>query len=132
MRTELRIGLLVSAVVALATCDGGPTAGELEVHLTAATGGVQAVRFSVTGTESRMVESAEAACAGCQLFTARFGDRELRGVVIGAMTPGPLLRILVSDAGEPAAYSAAVVEAADAGYGLLDAGEFRLEVRGRR
>jgi hypothetical protein len=132
MSRLLRVLWVLSAAAVLATCAGGPTAGELEIHLAAAPTGTRALQFAVSGAESRTVESAAAACTGCRVFTVRVGDRELRGMVVGTLAPGPLLRVLVSDIEEPSAYQAVVVEAADGGYALLPAEEFRLEMRGRR
>ncbi len=77
--------LVVGAAVLFATCSGGPSAGELVVELSSSNGDTQAVQFTVTAAESKMVESASPACAGCQVFTVRVGDRDLRGVVTGSI-----------------------------------------------
>jgi hypothetical protein len=121
--------LVVGAAVLFATCSGGPSAGELVVELSTSNGDTQAVQFTVTAAESKMVESASPACAGCQVFTVRVGDRDLRGVVTGSIQPGPLLRVLVSDVDAIDGYTARLIDAANGGFILLGATGYTLQVR---
>jgi hypothetical protein len=76
-----------------------------------------------------MVESASAACSGCQVFTVRVGDGDLRGVVTGPILSGPLIRVLVSDVDAVEGYTATVTDAADGEFLLLGAGGYTLQVR---
>jgi hypothetical protein len=121
--------VLFGAALLFATCSSGPSAGELVVDLSTANGDTQAVQFTIRAAESKMVESASAACSGCQVFTVRVGDGDLRGVVTGPILSGPLIRVLVSDVDAVEGYTATVTDAADGEFLLLGAGGYTLQVR---
>ncbi len=124
-----RAVLVVCVALVVATCSSGPSAGELVVDLATALGDTQAVQFTITAAESKMVETVTPACSGCQVFTVRVADGDLRGVVSGSIQPGPLLRVVVSDVDAVEAYSAQVTDAANAAFVLLSAADYSLELR---
>lgn len=119
-------GLLAALIVA--ACSSGPSAGELVVNLASPNADTRAVQFSITAAESKMVEGVTPACAACQVFSTSVTDGDLRGVVVGTIVDGPLLRITVSDVEQSSAYTARVVEAANESFLLLGAGNYTLTV----
>lgn len=126
-RWFLRYVALLALLLPVVTC-AGPSAGELVVELTTTRADVHAVQFAITAAESKMVENVTPACSGCQVFSTRVGDRDMRGVVTGTIQTGPVLRVLVSDVGEAGAYAARVTDAANAEFLLLGTGDLTLRV----
>lgn len=124
----LRVMAPLALALPLATCASGPTAGELVVELTTIRIDVHAMQFTIAAAESKMVESVIPVCSGCQVFSTRVDDRDLRGVVTGALQAGPVLRVLVSDVGEAGSYTARVIGAANAQFTLLGVGDMTLRV----
>lgn len=124
---------LLSAVsafsVALAlACDGGPQAGELVLELATVSEQLGAVSFTVTAGEPNTIDTLTAACSGCQLFTVRRSEREIRGVITGQIGAGPLVRAAVSDVTTPISYGGVVIEAAAPDFQLVAISGTRLVI----
>ena len=123
---------LLGIVLAAATCGGDeptaqqpPTPGELVVRLSSPSGDDAAVKFSLTastGTISGVVES----CSGCKLFLARRSETRYEGIVIGAVSPGPLLRVSVSDTRRSSDYTGKVEEVSGPDLALRDPAAYSL------
>ncbi len=109
-----RIPLSVIAAVFAAgiSCDGGPTAGELQIHFATPTNDDGAIRFVVTAQSPNVLEEVTAACAGCQAFTRRISDTEIRVILVGALETGTVARVTVSDTRPLSAYTLTLQEVA--------------------
>ncbi len=121
-----RGAILVLAAAGLAACDAGPKSGQLTFELTAPLGNTGAVVFSVLGVAPLAVQGVVPACVGCQVFMTSLTDQELRGVVIGPLTTGPLVHVTVSDIRRPEAYTAEIREVAANDHTLLAATGYTL------
>lgn len=125
MKRLRAVGLAV-VFAAVASCDFGPRAGELvwEVSMPHAnTGGIAVV---VVALEPNTVDTVSAACSGCRLFPVRVSEREMRGIVVGSIQPGPLISAMVSDVKPRQSYTAVVREAASTAFQPLAASGFQL------
>lgn len=111
-RATVRLILVLAAAVVAGSCDSGPKSGEIVAELTSPHASLGAASFRVTTVEPYSIESVTAACTGCRVFTVRVTERELRGVVTGTFSAGPLLRVLVSDRDVQGVYSAMLMELA--------------------
>ncbi len=114
MTRHAMLRLIAATVAALlaGSCDSGPKSGEIVAELTTPYTDLAAASFRVTTIEPYAVESATADCPGCSVFTLRVSDRELRGVVTGTFSAGPLFRVLVSDRDAEGVYSVSLMELA--------------------
>ncbi|HEY2824811.1 MAG TPA: hypothetical protein VGI83_04630 [Gemmatimonadales bacterium] len=122
-------GVLGAAVLALAlsTCDGGPTAGELAFDLTTPNTNDGAVQFVATATLPDSIIGVTAACTGCQVFLARVSASNVRGVITGDIGAGALLRLNVTEVGKPELYAVTVVAAASRTF-AIQSGAYSLAV----
>jgi hypothetical protein len=115
-RTPALLGITVVALIA--ACEEptvepqGPTPGELVAELTTPNSDDGALRFVVTAQPPASVISISPECVACLVFSLRMSDTETRAVVTGALGPGPLIRVVVSDTRSMAAYRAQVQEVA--------------------
>jgi hypothetical protein len=116
-RALLRYGLVGVIVAALAQCDSGPKAGDLTAELTAPAE-LGAAMFKVTIGGGYTVDDLTAACSGCRAFMTRVSDREVRGIVTGPFTSGPLVHVGVSDRTAPEAYTIQLMQVALTDYTL--------------
>jgi hypothetical protein len=121
----LAVGL---AAFTVTTCDSGPTAGELIISLTSSNADDGAIQFTAKATAPDSIIGATALCTGCQVFTAKVSATELRGVVTGNITAGPLVRIGVTDVNKPELYSASFVAAASKTF-KVQTGTYSLAVQ---
>lgn len=110
---------------ALATCDGGPKAGEIVFSLATPNQDDGAIQFTVRAVAPATLVSVAAACAPCEVFTQAVDDAEIRGVLTGSVVAGPALRVTVSDR-RAEAYTAAVVAAAARSYQLRSTAGYAL------
>jgi hypothetical protein len=110
--------VIVTAVLA-GSCDSGPKAGEIVAELTTPHTELGAAAFRVTALDPYSIESVTAACTGCAVFPLPISTGEMRGVVTGRFSAGPLLRVLVSDRDVKSAYSVALMELATPTYDLV-------------
>jgi hypothetical protein len=126
MRKITAVALGLATLVLVLGCDLGPDPGELTWTLSTSVGNTGGVSFAVTATEPATVDTVTAACSGCQIFTLRVNEREMRGIVVGTIGSGNLLRAAVSDTKTPAAYSARLLEAASTAFEPLSITDFQL------
>jgi hypothetical protein len=117
------------ALVALAGCFEGPTAGDVTLVLNTPNADDGAISFVVTTAGPNEILAAEALCAGCSVFVSRVGATQLRGIVVGDVTGGPLVRLRISNAGPNQAYQAQVLEAASRGFDPRSPSGYRLTVQ---
>lgn len=125
-RSRRRAGWVLVAGV-LAGCFESPVVGEVSLDLSTPNQDDGAVSFVVSVAAPDEIRGASAACSGCQLVYQRVGSQELRGVVLGDLAPGPVVRLAVSQAAPNQAYRIQIVEVASrqfqvrppAGYDLL-------------
>ena len=119
----IRGGLLL---LLLASCDGGPKAGELVLELTTPRQDDGAIAFTVTAAEGVEIVSLAPACDGCQAFSHLVSATELRGVVIGELAAGAIARLHVSDMRDPVRYTVAIREVARRDVSLTSAAPYQL------
>jgi len=117
-----------AAMVAFATCDSGPQAGELVISLSAPNQQDGAVAFTVNAAEPNTVESLVAGCTGCQVWIFRVSDAQVKGIVTGSVVPGPVLRVTVTDMRRPESYSATIQEVAAPTFALRGLSGYSLTV----
>lgn len=110
-------------------CDSGPAVGEVEFDLLTPNTDDGAVQFTVTAAEGQTLTAVAAACGGCQVFAQSSGDREIRGVLVGDIAPGPVLLVTVSDVKSKQAYSATVDAVAARDFSVRDPGGYSLSIR---
>jgi hypothetical protein len=103
-------GLLVLTLLALVTACDGPVAGELSLELVTPSSSDGAILFRVRTPSPREFGEVSAECTECQAFAYHVSDSELYGVVTGPLASGPLVRIVVSDAGVRGAYLVEIIE----------------------
>ncbi len=127
MRKLLGTGVGFAARLVIA-CDGGPKAGEIVMELVNPDQPLGALVFTVTSAESFTVDSVTSICVDCRLFTLRRSERDVRAVITGQLTVGPLIRIAVSDVKTPAAYDAVVIDAAARDFQLVSLTRIGLEI----
>ncbi|HEU4881864.1 MAG TPA: hypothetical protein VFT45_06460 [Longimicrobium sp.] len=123
---QTRWGLALFLALAAAACtggDGGPTTtspqpepGVLTVNLTTPNPDDRALVVEVTGPAISGVTAANAA----YVLHSRAGASSVRVAVFGALGSGALLRFQVPDVNKASAYSATVVEVADAANALRE------------
>jgi hypothetical protein len=123
---RMRLALPLALSLSLASCgDGGgggteptpPTPGALTVSLTTPNTGDRAIIVQITGPE---IAGVEAGTAGYVVHSRATAPGTVRAAVFGALGSGPLLRFQVPDVNGVAAYSASVVEVADASNALRE------------
>lgn len=104
------LALLASALAL--SCFEGPAAGEVTLSLTTPHTDDGAVAFVVTVPAPNEITGASPACAGCEVFTTRVSATELRGIVTGDLSAGPVARLAVAQAGPNQAYLVQVLAVA--------------------
>lgn len=110
------LGALVAALAAvawIASCGDstGPVDRTIGVRLVSAPGDDGALVFKVLAAGRERIDTVLPACTGCRVFSRRVSDVETRVVVTGAIVPGVLVRVGVSNP-LPASYTAFAVEGA--------------------
>ncbi|MDH3291352.1 MAG: hypothetical protein OEO20_00745 [Gemmatimonadota bacterium] len=118
-RGTRRLAAVLVAAVLVGSCDSGPKSGEIVAELTTPHSSLGAAMFRVNAIEPYSIESVTEACTGCSVFTLQTTERELRGVVTGTFSAGPLLRVLVSDRNAQNAYSVTLMDLALPTYELM-------------
>jgi len=119
---------LVLVFAAGLSCDSGPVAGELAIDFTSPTNDDRAIRFVVTSQSPNLVEEVSAACAGCEAYTRKVSDTEVRVILFGPLANGTVARVLVSDTRASSAYTLTLQEVAGADLVVYDTSTRRLEV----
>lgn len=114
MKPRIRMGMML-AVLAVAGCDGGPSAGDLVFNLTTPNQDDGAVQFLLTSVAPATIADVSAECGGCQVYTQAVNDTEVRGVLLGNIVAGAALRVTVSDR-KAAGYAATVVAVSNRQY----------------
>lgn len=118
------MGVRVAALV-IGSCDGGPSAGDIVFDLATPNQNDGAVLFRITSVAPATIAGVAAECAGCQVFSVAVSDTEVRGVVLGTVVAGPVLRVTVSDR-KDAGYAATVTAVSDRQYDLRSVVGYRL------
>jgi hypothetical protein len=124
---RLSIGLLAVVFAAGLSCDGGPTAGELDIHFSSPTNDDSAIRFVVTAKSPEVLEEVSAACAGCQVFTRKVSDSEIRVILLGSLATGTVARVMVSNSRAVDSYTLTLQEVAGSDLGIYPPTTRRLE-----
>ena len=119
--------LLSLITISINACEG-PTAGEITIDLVAPSSGEGAILFKIETPTSNALGEITAACPGCQAFPYRIGDSEVYCVVTGALTSGPLAKMVVANVGLRSGYFVTIVEVADAEYGLRSTTDYGLRL----
>jgi hypothetical protein len=115
-------------ILVAGSCQEGPTAGDLVVNLVSPNSDDGAVKFTLTGPPSAGITALTAACGNCRLFSARRGDAEYQGVIIGDLTAGALLRMTVADVKKAGNYVGRVDEVSSRTSELRTASAYSLTV----
>jgi hypothetical protein len=102
------------AIVGLAVmgCIQEPTPRELTLSLSTPNSDDGAVRFTVSTVAPNRIVAATAVCEGCKAFYYEVSEVEFRVIVTGPLKPGPVAKLLVSDAAPVGAYRVDVLEVA--------------------
>jgi len=108
----MRRSLLFLASALVLSCFEGPTAGEVTLSLKTPNADDGAVAFVVTIPAPNEITGASAACDGCDVFSTQVSATELRGIVTGDLSAGPVVRLAVSQAGPNQAYRVEVLAVA--------------------
>jgi len=124
---RLPLGLLAAVFLVGLSCDGGPTAGELDIHFSSPTNDDTAIRFVVTARPPALLEEVSAACTGCQAFTRKVSDSEIRVILLGTLATGTVARVTVSDTRAASAYTLTLQEVAGSDLGIYPPSTRRLE-----
>ncbi len=111
MRSLLRAGVVIASL-AVGGCIEEPSPRELTLSLVTPNSDDGAVRFTVTTAAPNRIVSATAVCEGCKVFYHEVSEVEFRVIVTGPLRPGPVARLLVSDAAPVGAYRVDVQEVA--------------------
>jgi hypothetical protein len=96
----------------LAGCLEGPVAGEVTLKLVTPYADDGAVSFSVQVAAPNELTGASPACDSCEVFFVKVSPTELRGIVVGNLGNGPIVRVGVTDAGPSQVYRIELLEAA--------------------
>jgi len=112
----------LAVMVAATSCDSGPKAGEIVAELVTPQQALGAAMFRVNAIETYAIDSVTAACSGCRAFMSRVSEREVRGVVTGSFSAGPLLRVMVSDRDARSSYSVLLLQLAAPTYEIVPLG----------
>jgi hypothetical protein len=121
------LSVLAVTLAATLSCDSGPTAGELDIHLTTPTNDDGAIRFVVTAQSPHVLEEVSAACVGCEVFTRKLSDTEIRVILFGSLATGIVARVMVSNTRAPSGYTLTLQEVAGADLGIYSTSTRRLE-----
>jgi hypothetical protein len=124
MSARVTLGLILAAL-ATGSCDGGPSAGDVVFNLTTPNQDDGAVQFRITSVAPATIAGVTAECAGCQVFTETVNETEVRGVLLGSVVAGGVLRVTVSDR-RAAGYAAAVVAVSNRQYAVRPAAGYTL------
>ncbi len=119
---------VIAWALALLSCDG-PEVGELSVNLVSPNSDDGAVVLSVTSVSSKELLGIAAACNGCRVFSEQVSANEIRAVVTGPLSAGPLVRVTVSDVGDKSAYSARLHQVANRSFELRPLAGYSLGLR---
>jgi hypothetical protein len=114
------LGALALVFAAGLSCDSGPVAGELDIDYTSPTNNDRAIRFVVTAQSPNLLEEVSAACAGCEAYTRKLSDTEVRVILFGPLATGTVARVLVSDRRASSAYTLTLQEIAGADLVVYD------------
>lgn len=125
---RLPLSTLALVFAAGLSCDSGPVAGELEIDFTSPTNDDRAIRFVVTAQSPNLVEDVSAACAGCEIYTRKVSDTEVRVILFGPLATGTVARVLVSDRRASSAYTLTLQEIAGANLVVYDISTRGLEL----
>ncbi|GBD32818.1 hypothetical protein HRbin33_01792 [bacterium HR33] len=111
MKLPLRGFLAIAAVGALG-CIQEPAPRELTLNLLTPNSDDGAVMFTVSTAAPNRIVSATPVCEGCKVFYHEVSEVEFRVIVTGPLRPGPVAKLLVSDAAPVGAYRVDVHEVA--------------------
>ncbi len=120
-----RVAVVALALGAAVACDSGPQAGEITLDLVTPNQNDGAIQFTVMSGANEILAAVAAACAGCQVYSQTVSETEIRGVVVGTIGAGALLRVTVSDV-KAKMYEGAVVAVAASDYSLRAASAYSL------
>ncbi len=87
-------------------------AGEVTLRLATPNPDDGAVSFSAKVAAPDELTGASPACDSCEVFFTTVGPNEIRGIVVGNLGNGPLVRLALSDAGPSQVYRIAILEVA--------------------
>jgi hypothetical protein len=118
-RRQQSAATAIGALAVLLSCDSGPPSGDLTVEFSSGQPQLAAVMFEVTATDPHTIDALAPACSGCQLFTARVSERVMRGILTGAVSAGPVVRVTVPDVRVPEGYTVRLMQLAQADYTLV-------------
>jgi hypothetical protein len=105
----------------------GPTDNTVLVQLTGAPGDDGALIFKVLAGGQERIDTVLPACSDCRLFSRRVSDVEVRVMITGTVSIGPLARVRVSNP-VPQSYTAFAVEGASSSFESRAAGRYQLSV----
>ena len=129
------IGLATIAILFGLSCgdsgpgDPTPVAGNLTFSLTTPNADDGAVLITMTATGGNTITAIAAACSGCLLFSEIVSATQVKGVVTGTLSAGPLVRITVSDANTPSAYSGQINQVASTTFEVRSTSGYALTVQ---
>ena len=105
-----RAWMLASAGLLALACLDGPTPGEVTLVLQSPNQNDGAISFRIEASAPNEVTGVTATCDSCLAFVARVSATELRGIITGNLTAGPVARVAVMDGSPNQAYSVKLIE----------------------
>jgi hypothetical protein len=123
-----RLAWIAALALAAGSCSSGPVAGDLTMSLSTPNSDDGAIVVRVTGSTSKEITRAAAACSGCRIFLEQPSATELRAVVTGSLVAGPLLTLSVSDTKSPGAYTTQVQQVASRTFQVRSTSGYSLTI----
>lgn len=109
-------------------CIDEPAPREVTLRLLSPNSNDGAVLFTVRTAAPNQILGAVPSCEGCKVFSYPVSEVELHVIVTGPLKPGPVARLVVSNAGPLAAYRIDLREVAARDFQPRKAAEYGLVV----
>jgi hypothetical protein len=123
-----RAALLLAVGLAALACDG-PTAGEVSLVLTTPNQDDGAISFTVQASAPNEITGVSATCDGCQAFTYAISATEVRAIITGNISAGPIARVSVLNGAPNQAYRVTVREVAGRQFDARSGAGYTLSVQ---
>jgi hypothetical protein len=121
--------LLACAGLLALGCLDGPTPGEVTLALQSPNQDDGAISFVIKAAAPNEVTGVTAICEGCDAFVARVSATELRAILTGNLTAGPVARVTVMDGSPNQVYSAELIDVSSRTFAPRDVSRYGLSVQ---